>query len=45
VGRDILGVPEPVLTLKMMLNRLFGSVAVLRQRGPQWRERLIGIWT
>ena len=45
VARDILRVPEPLLTLKLLLHRLFASVAVLRHRSPDWREVIIGTWT
>ena len=45
VARDILRIPEPVLTLKLLLHRAFASVWTLRQRSPQWREILIGTWT
>lgn len=45
VARDILRIPEPLLTLKLLLHRAFSSVATLRERSPQWREILIGTWT
>jgi len=45
VARDILRIPEPALTLKLLLHRAFASVWILRGRGPQWRETLIGTWT
>jgi GT2 family glycosyltransferase len=45
VARDILRIPEPVLTLKLLLHRAFSSVATLRERPPQWRDILIGTWT
>lgn len=45
VARDILRIPEPRLTLKLLLHRAFSSVAILRERAPQWREVLIGTWT
>ncbi len=45
VARDILCIPEPLLTLKMLLHRVFASVWTLRARSPQWREILIGTWT
>ena len=45
VARDILRVPEPLLTLKLLLHRLFASVAVLRHRSPDWREIIIGTWS
>lgn len=45
VARDILAVREPILTLKLFLHRAFASVAILRQRSPQWRESLVGTWT
>lgn len=45
VAHDILGLREPVLTLKLLLHRLFASVSILRQRAPTWRQELIGTWT
>jgi GT2 family glycosyltransferase len=45
VARDILRIPEPVLTLKLLLHRAFASVWALREHSPQWREILIGTWT
>jgi GT2 family glycosyltransferase len=45
VARDILGLREPTLTLKLLLHRLFASVSILRQRGPTWPQALLGTWT
>lgn len=45
VASDVMGVAEPALTLKLLLHRLLASIAVLRDRPPQWRDILIGTWT
>jgi GT2 family glycosyltransferase len=45
VAREILGLREPTLTLKLLLHRLFVSAVLLRQREPGWREAFIGTWT
>jgi GT2 family glycosyltransferase len=45
VAHDILGLQEPMLTLKLLLHRLFASVSILRQRGPTWTQELLGTWT
>jgi glycosyltransferase involved in cell wall biosynthesis len=45
VARDILGLREPTLTLKLLLHRLFASVSILRHRGPSWTQELLGTWT
>jgi len=45
VAHDILGLREPMLTLKLLLHRLFASVSILRQRGPTWSQELLGTWT
>ena len=45
VARDIVGLGEPALTVKLLLHRLFASVSVLRQRGPMWKQELAGTWT
>ena len=45
VARDILGVCEPVLTLKLLLHRLFATAIVLRHRQLSWTQELLGIWT
>jgi GT2 family glycosyltransferase len=45
IARDLLGIPEPVLTLKLLLHRLFASVSVLRQHPPSWIQELLGTWT
>lgn len=45
VARDIVGLREPVLTIKLLLHRLFASVSVLRGRSPSWKQELLGTWT
>ncbi|KAB2647632.1 MAG: glycosyltransferase family 2 protein [Verrucomicrobia bacterium] len=45
VAGEILGLGEPVLTIKLLLHRLFASVSVLRQRAPGWKQELLGTWT
>ena len=45
VARDIVGLREPALTLKLLLHRLFASVSVLRGRQPSWKQELLGTWT
>lgn len=45
VARDILGLREPALTFKLLLHRFFASIAVLRSRGPSWKQEILGIWT
>lgn len=45
VAHDILGLQEPVLTLKLLLHRLFASISILRQRSPTWQQELLGTWT
>ncbi len=45
VAHDILGLREPMLTLKLLLHRLFASISILRQRGPTWSQELLGTWT
>jgi GT2 family glycosyltransferase len=45
VARDILGLREPWLTLKLLLHRLFVTLCVLRRRGPAWTGELLGTWT
>jgi len=45
IAHDILQVSEPLLTLKMLLHRVFVSYCVLRGGNPQkWRE-VVGAWT
>jgi GT2 family glycosyltransferase len=44
IAREILRIPEPALTLKMLLHRLFISVCVLRGGSPtRWKE-VVGAW-
>lgn len=45
VAHDILGLREPILSLKLLLHRLFASISILRQRGPTWTQELLGTWT
>ncbi len=45
IARDIVGLREPGLTLKLFLHRLFTSACLLRSRHPAWKQELIGIWT
>jgi GT2 family glycosyltransferase len=44
VASDVLGLRGPVFELKLLLHRVFDSVAILRSRGPGWRDELIGTW-
>jgi GT2 family glycosyltransferase len=45
VAHDVLGLREPMLTLKLLLHRLFASATILRQRHPAWTQELLGLWT
>ena len=45
VARDIVGLREPALTFKLLLHRLFASVAMLRRHQPSWKQELLGTWT
>lgn len=45
VAREVLGLSGPVFEAKLLLHRLFASVSVLRQRGPGWKQELLGTWT
>ncbi len=45
VAREIMGLSGPVLEFKLLLHRLFASVSIVRQRGPNWRPALMGTWT
>jgi len=45
LAREIIGLREPELTLKMLLHRLFVTVSVVRRRGPGWLQTILGTWT
>lgn len=45
VAREVLGLSGPVFEAKLLLHRLFASVSVVRQRGPGWKQELLGTWT
>ena len=45
VARSVLGMPEPELTLRVLLHRLFVTAAVLKARPTHALETLAGIWT
>ncbi|MGC3988612.1 MAG: glycosyltransferase [Chthoniobacteraceae bacterium] len=45
IAREILRVPEPVLTLKMLLHRIFVTYCVLRGGSPQRWKEVAGAWT
>jgi len=45
IARDILRVPEPALTFKLLLHRLFVSFCVIRGgSATRWKE-VAGAWT
>ena len=44
VARDIMGLALPELTLKMLLHRIFVTAVVLRRRGPEWSQEILGTW-
>ena len=45
VARDIMGVRQPELAMKLLLHRIFASMATLRHGSREWRDILIGTWT
>jgi glycosyltransferase involved in cell wall biosynthesis len=45
VAREIIGLHEPLLTLKLLLHRLFATVYVVRRRQLSWLQEVLGIWT
>ena len=36
---------NPVRMRKLLLHRLFASVAMLRRHQPSWKQELLGTWT
>jgi len=44
VARDVMGFSGVAFTLKLLLHRAFGTVRILRVRGPGWGEELFGTW-
>lgn len=45
VACDVLGCSGPVFEMKLLLHKLFASVAVLRRGDPAWKQELLGTWT
>ena len=45
VAREIMGLSGLVLEAKLFLHRLFASISIVRQRGANWRQALMGTWT
>jgi GT2 family glycosyltransferase len=44
IARDVLGLRGPVFELKLLLHRLFATVAILRSRPAAWRDEILGTW-
>lgn len=45
IAREIMHLGAVELTAKLFLHRVFTTACLLRARGPDWRDELIGTWT
>jgi hypothetical protein len=45
VSREVIGLKGFRFTAKMLLHRVFASIAILRRRDDDWFEELTGTWT
>jgi GT2 family glycosyltransferase len=44
VAREVLGLGGPSFEAKLLLHRLFVTVAILRRRAPGWAREVMGTW-
>lgn len=45
VCREVLGLSGAAFEAKLLLHKLFVSVAVMRRRDASWKQELLGTWT
>jgi GT2 family glycosyltransferase len=45
VARDVLGLSGTAFEAKLLLHKLFVTVAVVRRHDPSWKQELLGTWT
>jgi GT2 family glycosyltransferase len=45
VARDVLGLSGAGFEAKLLLHKLFVSIAVIRRRDRSWKQELLGTWT
>jgi glycosyltransferase involved in cell wall biosynthesis len=45
VAREVLGLSGAVFEAKLLLHKIFASIAVIRRRDSAWKDELLGTWT
>jgi glycosyltransferase involved in cell wall biosynthesis len=45
VAREVMGLPSGKLEMKLFLDRIFQTVALLKSRGQGWRDAIRGTWS
>ena len=45
VAREVLGLSGAAFEAKLLLHKLFVSIAVMRRRDSSWKQELLGTWT
>jgi hypothetical protein len=45
VAREVLEVSGPSLEMKLLLQKLFSTIAILRRHEPAWWDDLVGTWS
>lgn len=45
VAREVLGRSGATFEAKLLLHKIFASIAVLRRRDRSWKQELLGTWT